>query len=63
MTAVNVVDADGTVNVTAGSDVEATVVVVYTKLGKKAVCCEHLKMLLLLVVTIIHTCMGLERNA
>jgi len=42
MMAVNVVDADGTVNVTAGSDVEATVVVVYTKLGKIAVCCEHL---------------------
>ena len=43
MTAVNVVDADGTVNVTAGSDVDATVVVVYTKLGKIAVCCEHLE--------------------
>ena len=43
MTAVNVVDADGTVNGTAGSDVEATVVVVYTKLGKIAVCCEHLE--------------------
>ena len=44
MTTVNVVDADGTVNVTAGSDVEATVVVVYTKLGKTAMCCEHLEM-------------------
>ena len=43
MMAVNVVDADGTVNVTAGSDVEATVVVVYTKLGKIAACCEHLE--------------------
>jgi len=41
MMAVNVVDADGTVNVTVGSDVDATVVVVYTKLGKIAVCCEH----------------------
>jgi len=62
MTAVNVVDADGTVNVTAGSDVEATVVVVYTKLGKIAMCCEHLEMLVLLVVTIIHTCVGRESN-